>query len=62
MESPPSEDEMTVEEGVAEINRIEGMASGTRGAGALACIALGRAERVVERGDGLMMLMLRRMA
>ena len=53
---------MTVEEGVAEINRIEGMALGTGGAGALACIALGRAERVVGRGDGLMMLMLRRMA
>ena len=62
VESPPSEGEMTVEEGVAEINRIEGMASRTGGAGALACIALGRAEQVVGRGDGLVMLMLRRMA
>ena len=42
VELPPSEEEMTVEEGVAEINRIEGIGLGT--GGALACIALGRDE------------------
>ena len=32
VELPPSEDEITVEEGVGEINRIGGMALGTGGA------------------------------
>lgn len=44
VELPPSEDEMTVDEGVAEINLIEGIAFGTRAVLALACIALGRDE------------------
>ena len=40
LELPPSEEEMAVEEGVAEIKRMDGIAPGA-GAGAVACIALG---------------------
>ena len=59
VELPPSEDEITVEEGVGEINRIEGMALGT--GRALACIDLDRDEwSGCVGGDGL--LMRRRMA
>jgi hypothetical protein len=42
VELPPSEDEMRVEEGVAEINWIEGIGLGT--GGAAACMAWGRNE------------------
>jgi hypothetical protein len=58
VELPPSEEEITVEESVAEINRIAGMALGTGEAGALACIALercaGRRWFVDEETNGML--------
>jgi hypothetical protein len=63
LDSPSSEEDITVEEGVVGINQIEGLRLGTRGAGtgALACIALGRDEWG-RRDDLIFLLMRRRMA
>jgi hypothetical protein len=58
VELPPSEEEITVEGSVAEINRIAGMALGTGETGALACIALercaGRRWFVDEETNGML--------
>ena len=65
-ELPPSGEEITVEECVAEIDHIEGMALGTGGTGGwgpLACIILGLGRDEwsgCAEGVGLMTLLMRR--